>query len=203
MSRRSRREAAPHDHRCRHRPHPPSRHRGRIVTADPAQDSSSPPGFVPLPDLAPGGFDALSGGFLVGVEAGQLVGGFRVTPACCNRAGLCHGGKLASVCDTYLAMAALFREDLQTGFLPTISLSLDFMAAVPREVWVELRAETLRITRSLVFVQGLATVDGTPAVRADAIYHRLPPGDAHEPDIGALLRGLLGHTVAPRGGMAP
>ncbi|GBQ79954.1 hypothetical protein AA13595_0173 [Gluconacetobacter johannae DSM 13595] len=173
------------------------------MTPDPVQDPPPPPGFVPLPDLAPGGFDALSGGFLVAVEGGQLVGGFRVTPSCCNRAGFCHGGKLASVCDTYLAMAALFREDLQTGFLPTVSLSLDFMAAVPCGVWVELRAETLRITRSLVFVQGLATVDGTPAARADAIYHRLPPGDAHGADIGALLRGLLGHAIAARGGMAP
>ncbi|MBB2202022.1 PaaI family thioesterase [Gluconacetobacter tumulisoli] len=162
-----------------------------------------PPGFVAVPDLAPGGFDAVSGGFLVGVEAGQLVGGFRVTPSCCNRAGLCHGGKLAGVCDAYLAMAALFREDLQGGFLPTVSLGLDFMAPVPRGVWVELRAETLRITRSLVFVQGLVTVEGTPAARADAIYHRLPPGDAPGPDIGALLRGLLGHATTTRGGMAP
>jgi acyl-coenzyme A thioesterase PaaI-like protein len=183
------------------------------MVPDPAKDARPPPpGFIPMPDSLAGGFDTASGGFLVGLEAGELVGGFRVTTAFCNRSGICHGGKLASVCDVYLAMAALFREDLRADILPTVSLALDFMTPIAHGAWVELRSETLRITRGLVFVQGLATIEGTPAARASAIYYRPlhtqdgTPGDTpggDTPGTGALLRALLGHAGAARGGVAP
>ncbi|CAP55101.1 PaaI family thioesterase [Gluconacetobacter diazotrophicus] len=162
-----------------------------------------PPGFIPMPEPFPGGFNTASGGFLVGLEAGELIGGFRVTTAFCNRGGICHGGKLATVCDVYLALAALFREDLRTDFLPTVSLGLDFLTPVAHGAWVELRSETLRITRSLVFVQGLATVEGTPAVRANATYHRTPQRPDAVPDTGAMLRALLEHAIPTRGGVTP
>ncbi|GAA4475158.1 PaaI family thioesterase [Gluconacetobacter asukensis] len=150
-----------------------------------------PPGFVPLPDSLASGFNVASGGFLVAQEAGALIGGFRVTAACCNRAGFCHGGRLATVCDIFLALAVVFREDLRDDFLPTVSLTMDFMAPVARGVWAELQADTLRITRSLVFAQGLVTVDGIPAARASAVYHRTPPARDSANSMGAILRALL------------
>lgn len=171
---------------------------------DPARDIlPAPAGFIFMPDAFPGGFDAASGGFMIGLEAGELVGGFRVTTLCCNRAGMCHGGKLASVCDVYLLLAALFREDLRAAFLPTVSLTLDFMAPAMHGAWVELRAETLRITRSLVFAQGLATVEGTPVARSSAIYHRTAPQDGDSQDTGAALRALLGHMPATQSKIIP
>ncbi|WP_264812416.1 PaaI family thioesterase [Gluconacetobacter sacchari] len=150
-----------------------------------------PPGFVPLPESLAGGFNLASGGFLVAQKAGALIGGFRVTSACSNQAGFCHGGKLATVCDVYLALAVVFAEDLRDDFLPTVSLTMDFMAPVAQGAWAELQADTLRITRSLVFAQGLVTVGGVPAARASAVYHRTPPGRDSANTMGAALRALL------------
>lgn len=158
---------------------------------DPADDAPlPPPGFVPLPESLLSGFNVASGGFLVAEKAGALIGGFHVTAASCNRAGFCHGGKLATVCDVFLALAAVFREDLRDDFLPTVSLTMDFMAPVAQGVWAELQADTLRITRSLVFTQGLVTVDGVPAARASAVYHRTPPARDSANSMGAALRAL-------------
>ncbi len=150
-----------------------------------------PPGFVPLPETLTSGYNLASGGFLVAQEAGALIGGFRVTATCCNRAGFCHGGKLATVCDIFLALAVVFREDLRDDFLPTVSLTMDFMAPVARGAWAELQADTLRITRSLIFAQGLVTVDGIPAARASAVYHRTPPARDSAHSMGATLRAIL------------
>lgn len=150
-----------------------------------------PPGFVPLPEALASSFNLASGGFLVAQEAGALIGGFRVTAACCNRAGFCHGGKLATVCDVFLALAVVFREELRDDFLPTVSLTMDFMAPVARNVWAELRADTLRVTRSLVFAQGLVMVDGISAARASAVYHRTPPARDSAHSMAVALRALL------------
>jgi len=106
--------------------------------------------------------------------------GFRVEARHTNSMGICHGGMMASFCDMLLPLAALHGvEALRTRFLPTVSLQLDYLAPAPRGAWVQGEAQVLRATRSLVFVQGLVSADGTPAARASGVFKiGAPFGDA-------------------------
>lgn len=101
-------------------------------------------------------------------EGGKLVMGFRVEPRHCNPANLCHGGMLLTLADMLIGPAAEF--EAQTGkYLPTVSLSADFLAPAPLGAWVEGRAEVLKPTASLLFAQCLITADGILALRASGI----------------------------------
>jgi acyl-coenzyme A thioesterase PaaI-like protein len=63
----------------------------------------------------------------------------------------------------------MYQPQARGRILPTISLQLDYLTAAPLGAWVEGRAEILRTTRSMIFSQGLVTVDGDPAVRISCI----------------------------------
>lgn len=156
-----------------------------------------PPGFVKLPMLGPEGFNALCGPLWVRVDAGKLVGGFRVETRHCNPAGNCHGGMQATFCDVHMGLAAQFEHPLGTFILPTISLSLDYLAPIPKGSWVEASAEIVKVTRGMVFASEIMMVDGQPVARAHGIFKiasqgSAPPG-ASAMDTGALLRKFLSH----------
>lgn len=135
---------------------------------------------VELPD----GFEAIAlgdlfignnGPFYLRHEAtatGPLVQiGFRVERRHCNPMKNCHGGMLASFSDMVLPLS-IHRKAAEVGhkFLPTINLQLDYLSPAPMGCWVQGEAEVLRVTRSLVFAQGLVTADGVPAVRISGIF---------------------------------
>jgi uncharacterized protein (TIGR00369 family) len=127
----------------------------------------------------PSGFSALSiGGDFIGINgplyvrrAGERVQlGFRVEKRHTNPLGICHGGMMASFCDMLLPIVALrTRTQIGLRFLPTVSLQIDYLAPAALGSWVEGRAEVLRVTRTLVFAQGLVDADGEPAARASGI----------------------------------
>jgi acyl-coenzyme A thioesterase PaaI-like protein len=56
------------------------------------------------------------------------------------------------------------------GFLPTVSLSAEFMAPAPLGSWVQGRTDVLKTTRNLAFAQCLLTADGEPVLRASGIF---------------------------------
>jgi acyl-coenzyme A thioesterase PaaI-like protein len=69
-------------------------------------------------------------------------------------------------------MLIVLGANVQTGlnrFMTTVSLSADFMAAVGQDAWLEGRLDILRTTRTLVFCQGIYSVDGAPVLRVDGI----------------------------------
>lgn len=102
---------------------------------------------------------------------GALALGFRVGPSHCNPGGRCHGGVLATFCDVQLAFAILFETpDLATTILPTVSLNLDYLAAVNPGTWVEAVGGKVAVTRNLAFAQTVVTADGAPAVRASGTF---------------------------------
>ena len=74
-------------------------------------------------------------------------------------------------------MAARFQSKQDWGFMPTINLTCDFMAPAKLGAWVEGRADLARVTKSMIFVQGMATADGEPCLRANGIFKRFPPND--------------------------
>ena len=128
-----------------------------------------PAGFEPL---------ALTGEF-IGVNGplylkhvGDLVQvGFRVEPRHTNVLSICHGGMMATFCDMLLPLSA-HRKSAEVGqrFLPTINLQVDYLAASPLGAWVQGEADVLRTTRSLLFMQGLVTADGTLVARVSGIF---------------------------------
>jgi len=52
---------------------------------------------------------------------------------------------------------------------------MDFIAPVYLNDWLEGAAEIIKITRSLVFAQGLVQVDGKPVLRRSGVYSVGPP----------------------------
>lgn len=128
-----------------------------------------PAGFEPV--TVGGAFIAANGPLYV-LHAGAVVKlGFRVEARHCNPMGMCHGGMLASFCDMLLPVS-VHRKSVEVGlrFLPTVGLQLDYMAPAPLGAWVEGEAEVLKVTRTMVFAQGLVRADGTPAVRCSGLF---------------------------------
>jgi uncharacterized protein (TIGR00369 family) len=128
-----------------------------------------PQGYTPV--AAGGGFIAVNGPLFVLHEGAVVKFGFRVEPRHCNPMGVCHGGMLASFCDMLLPLSA-HRTSAEVGrrFLPTVSLQLDYMTPVPLGAWVEGECEVLKVTRTMVFAQGLVRADGVAAVRCSGVF---------------------------------
>jgi len=157
--------------------------------------AGAPPGFVELPMFGTGGFNSLCGPLWVRVEGVKLVGGFRVETRHCNPAGNCHGGMLATFCDVHMALGTQFEHTLGTLILPTISLSIDYLAPTLKGAWVEAQVEIAKLTRGMVFASETITADGEPVARASGIY-KIPslsrePGAGKPADTGASLRAFL------------
>ena len=100
-----------------------------------------------------------------------------------------------------MALAAQYANEFATLILPTISLSVDYLAPVANGSWIEARPEIAKVTRGMVFVSELLTADGEPAVRAHGIFKR-PPTEPTSPtqerSTGAALRDLLTRREAGR-----
>jgi uncharacterized protein (TIGR00369 family) len=128
-----------------------------------------PSGFVPL--AIGGQFMAVNGPLYVRVAGGRAQVGFRVLARHTNPMDNCHGGMLASFGDMLLPVC-IHRQSAEVGqrFLPTISLQIDYLAPAPLGAWVEGEADVLRVTRTMVFAQGLARADGTPVMRISGIF---------------------------------
>jgi uncharacterized protein (TIGR00369 family) len=143
---------------------------------NPPPSNPIPPGFVPLP--MGGEFVTLNGPLYLCHEGESVRLGFRVEKRHTNPLGICHGGMLASFCDMLLPISILRKTpEIGRRFLPTINLQLDYLAPAALGAWVEGEAQVLRVTRTLVFAQGLAKADGTPAVRVSGIFKIGPAFD--------------------------
>jgi uncharacterized protein (TIGR00369 family) len=151
--------------------------------APPAAAAAVPPGFHALPTL--GGFIAANGPLYLRHEGDLVQVGFRVEARHVNPLGNCHGGMLATFCDMLLPLS-IHRKSKEVGlrFLPTISLQIDYLAPAPLGAWVEGEAQVLRVTRRMVFAQGLVTADGQAAVRMSGIFKIGPPFDGRAELVG-------------------
>lgn len=115
--------------------------------------------------------------------------GFRVLEQHCNPMGMCHGGMLSTFCDMLLPSVAIHQTTMERRFLPTISLQVDFLAGAAKGAWVQGEGDVLRTTRNMVFIQGLVTADGAPAVRVSGIFKMGPLMDQSRPADTYNLRG--------------
>lgn len=94
--------------------------------------------------------------------------GIRVAERHVNIAGICHGGMLFSLMDIQMGFGANL-ETGTPGFLATVNMTVDFMAAVDLGQWVEASSSVVKQTRSLVFTEGRLTADGEVVLRANAV----------------------------------
>jgi uncharacterized protein (TIGR00369 family) len=127
-----------------------------------------PGGFKPLP--IGGQFMVVNGPLYVRVVEGRAQMGFRVLARHTNPMNICHGGMLATFGDMLLPVCIHRQSEVGHRFLPTISLQIDYLAPAPLGAWVQGEADVLRVTRTMVFAQGLAQADGTPVMRVSGIF---------------------------------
>lgn len=133
---------------------------------DAAEPDDPPAGYDPLADCSEAEHHA-GPYYTRNDERGAFIG-FRVKRRHLNRAGLCHGGILATLAD--MNITPLTRSLQFATVNPTISMSLDYLAGARHGQWVEAQAVILRQTRNLIFSQCLITADGETAVRASVVY---------------------------------
>lgn len=95
--------------------------------------------------------------------------GFRVERPHCNLRPVCHGGMLATFADLALARGLKVAGNLPTP-LPTISLSLDYLAPAALGAWVDARVTVSRIGRTTGFVSAMLHADGVPVLRASGVF---------------------------------
>jgi uncharacterized protein (TIGR00369 family) len=96
--------------------------------------------------------------------------GFRVSEQHTNLGGVLHGGMLATFADTLLPYAAMYQALGGRRFLPTISLQIDYLAPAAIGAWVQGEAQVLRMTRNMLFMQGMITSDDAPIARVSGIF---------------------------------
>lgn len=136
--------------------------------------SDIPEGFAPFRMSL--GFLEANGPLYGRWDGTHLRLGFRVEERHCNPGMVCHGGMLAFFADMLLPIAARFQAEIDMGFLPTINLTCDYLAPAPLGAWVEGTAEPVKITKNLLFAQGLAGIDGAPVLRANGVFKITSPG---------------------------
>jgi len=117
----------------------------------------------------------------------EFVMGFRVHGHMCNPAGGLHGGMMMTVADLVGTMGGGTLVGLRK-FLPTVSMTFDFVAPARRGDWIEGRAEVVRQTRSLLFTDIALTVGDTRILRASQIA-KIPSGEGQAFGKARLDRG--------------
>lgn len=117
----------------------------------------------------------------------EFVMGLRVQPYMCNPAGTLHGGMMMTVADLVGGMGATSLAGIRGKFVPTVSMTFDFVAPARTGDWVEGRAELVRATRSLLFSHIYLTVGDTKILRASCIV-KVPSGDGWMADQGRAAK---------------
>ena len=105
----------------------------------------------------------------------HFVMGFRVHGHMCNPAGGLHGGMMMTVADLVGSMGGTTIIGVRK-FVPTVSMTFDFVAPAKVGNWVEGRCEVVRATRTLLFSNIYLTVAEEKILRASGIY-KIPTGD--------------------------
>ncbi len=134
--------------------------------------ANAPEGFIAV--QVGGAFATHNGPLFARWHEAHLQLGFRVGPQHVNPGNTCHGGMLAMFTDILISTVAQYQSDIPRTFLPTISLQFDFMAPAPLGSWVQGQAEVLKVTKNLVFSQGLVWADAALALRASGVFRRGP-----------------------------
>ena len=100
--------------------------------------------------------------FLKREDDGSYVCAFRAEDRHMNGAGAMHGGCLMTFAD--FALFAIATDEMAGADGVTMNLSSDFLGPVPPGALVEARGEVTRGGGKTIFVRGMITGDGKPAL---------------------------------------
>jgi uncharacterized protein (TIGR00369 family) len=106
-------------------------------------------------------------------EENRVQCAFRVTEQHLNGGGSVHGGCLATFAD--YSLFALAQNDLADMRGVTVSLNSEFIGAAAEGDLVEATGEVVRAGGSLIFVRGLITANGKPALNFSGVIKKLMP----------------------------
>lgn len=142
-----------------------------------------------IPDDPPEGYEPLASGTGYNQYLGPVYGkvvdgklrlGMRIGRRHINPHETCHGGILASFADIQVYVAQRQEPPLRYMLMPTISLTLDFIAPAVLGDWLEGHTTPLRATKTTLFQQTLAMVGERLVFRSSCIYRvsgrTAPPG---------------------------
>ena len=104
-------------------------------------------------------------------EDGSALCAFRAEPRHMNGGGFMHGGCLMTFADS--AIFAIAREAMGDSHGVTLNMTSDFLAPASVGELIEARGEVVRGGGKTIFVQGLATADGRPVLRFNAIIRKI------------------------------
>ncbi len=117
-------------------------------------------------------YETRSGPFFYRREPdGTYVSAFRAEARHMNGGGFMHGGCMMTFAD--FALFAIATDALAGDHAVTLNLSGDFLGSVQQGALVEARGEVTRGTGKTIFVRGLMTGDGAPALSFSGIIRRL------------------------------
>jgi len=85
-----------------------------------------------------------------------------------NSRNVMHGGMLMTMADHCLGW--IVWDAVERAACATVSLNNQFIAAVKPGDFVEMRGRIVRKTRSLIFIQGTATVDDKVVLTSEGIW---------------------------------
>lgn len=106
-------------------------------------------------------------------EDGAPVCAFRAEPRHMNGGGFMHGGCLMTFAD--FALFSIAQSEMAGQMGVTLNLAGDFLGPVHAGQLVEARGEVTRGGGKTVFVRGLVTGDGTPALSFTGIIRKVGP----------------------------
>lgn len=117
-------------------------------------------------------FETRSGPFFYRREEdGSYVSAFRAEDRHMNGGGFMHGGCMMTFAD--FALFAIATDVLQGDHAVTLNLAGDFLGPIQSGALVEARGEVTRGGGKTIFVRGLITGDGAPALSFTGIIRRL------------------------------
>jgi uncharacterized protein (TIGR00369 family) len=117
-------------------------------------------------------FENASGPFYYREEAdGSIRCAFRAEARHMNGGGFMHGGCMLTFAD--FALFAIATDELDGDHAVTLNLAGDFLGAIGSGALVEARGEVTRGGGKTIFVRGLITGDGKPALSFTGIIRRL------------------------------
>ena len=102
----------------------------------------------------------------------EYVSRFRATHKHLNGGGTVHGGCLMTFADFSLFAIATDHIDY---YGVTVAFTSEFLSAPKAGQLMEARGEVLKAGRSIIFVRGVITADGVPALNYSGTIKRLKP----------------------------
>lgn len=103
-----------------------------------------------------------AGPFYFRVDEKGPVAAFRAQRKHMNAGGIVHGGCLMAFAD--YSLFAIAHEKMDEEYGVTVAFNSEFLSGPQEGAYIEARGDVLRAGKSIIFVRGIITGDGKPAL---------------------------------------